>query len=70
MMFIRVVLEDFLSPNDLILKAPSSKAEDTCSRATKRPKPHTKRILGLRGQIFTKDLYVFKIRVVEQAQQL
>lgn len=50
MMFIRVVLEAFLSPNDLKLKAPSSREVDRCSRAKKRPRAHIERILGQRGQ--------------------
>lgn len=45
MMFIRVALEAFLSPNDLMLKAPSKRELERCSRARKRPKAHSKRIL-------------------------
>lgn len=45
MMFIRVVLEAFLLPNALMLKDPSSREADTCSRVKKRHEAHAKRIL-------------------------
>lgn len=58
MMFIRVVLEAFLSPNALMLNAPSSRELERCSRAKNRPEAQTKRILGRRGQTFKKkDFY-------------
>lgn len=50
MMFIRVALEAFLSPNDLMLKAPSKKELERCSRAKNRTEAHSKRILGQRGE--------------------
>lgn len=59
MMFIRVVLEDFLSPKVLMLKAPSSREVERCSRAKNRPSAHSKRILGQRGQIVKKDFSRF-----------
>lgn len=51
MMSMRVALEAFLSPNDLMLKAPSSREADRCSRTDKTANAHTQRILGQRGQI-------------------
>lgn len=59
MMFIRVALEDFLSPKVLMLKAPSSREVERCSRAKNRPNAHSKRILGQRGQIVKKDFSRF-----------
>lgn len=50
MMSIRVALEAFLSPNDLMLKAPSKRELERCSRAKNRPKAYSKRILGQRVQ--------------------
>lgn len=51
MMFMRVTLEAFVSPNVLMLKAPSSKECEICSRATNRPRIHATRILIQRRQI-------------------
>lgn len=45
MMFIKVALEAFLSPKDLMLKAPNSKGADRCRSEKNRPKLHTRRIL-------------------------
>ncbi len=67
MMFITVGLEAFVSPNDLMLKAPSSRELETCRRAIKRPKAQTKRILGQRGQ---KRHICNEIRGAEQASHL
>lgn len=52
MMFITVVLETFLSPNALMLNAPSSRELERCSRAKNRPAAHTKRILSERSYTF------------------
>lgn len=57
MMSIRVTLEDFLSPNDLMLKAASRRELERCSRAKKRPKAHNERILWQRSQIFKETCY-------------
>ena len=59
MWFITAGFEAFVGPNDWMLKAPSSREVDRCSRAKKRPKVHSKRILGQRGQIFTKNDYMY-----------
>lgn len=49
MMFIRVALEALVSPNDLMLNAPSSSESERRSRARSRPTAHTERILSQTG---------------------
>lgn len=46
MMFISVALEALVSPNDLMLNAPSSSESERRSRAKSRPATHTERILS------------------------
>lgn len=62
MRFIKVVLEAFLSPNDLMLKAPSSRGADRWSKVINRPKAHTTRILVQRGQTWGELSLVLKLK--------
>lgn len=49
MMFIRVALEALVSPNDLMLNAPSSSESERLSRARSRPTANTECILSQAG---------------------
>lgn len=55
MMFISVAFEALVSPNDLMLNAPSSSELERRSRARSRPATHTERIMRQTGYTVTKQ---------------
>lgn len=59
MMFIRVTLDAFLSPNILMLKAPSSRELDRCIRTKNRPKVPTKCILHQNSKTLQRKFFCF-----------
>lgn len=63
MMFIRVALEALVSPNDLMLNAPSSSESERRSRARSRPMAHTKRILSQAGCTVQKHRLLFFMKL-------